>query len=319
MQVFVGLDQIPKKLKNPVLTIGNFDGVHRGHQSLFQKVREWAVRLNGQSVVMTFQPHPLEVLFPGKGPAFITQHERKLQLIESCGIDCAIIIPFNREFSLISAHSFVKDLLVDKIGIRAIVVGYDYRFGHSREGDIDFLREMGKQHGFEVDTVAGIRIDEKVVSSTAIRKLIHDGDLKEAAKLLGRCYEVTGTVITGRSRGRLLGFPTANVRIPIQATPRTGVYAVETEVDGRCYGGAASLGFNPTFGDGEFSLEVHILGFNEDIYGKQITIRFLDRLRDEKRFSGPEELVAQIKKDVQLAGEIFSETRTGKCPKASAC
>lgn len=307
MEVFVGVEHLSRFIRNPVITIGNFDGVHRGHQALFERVKEWAAKLHGESVVMTFYPQPLQVLAPEAGPPLITLHDRKIQLIGSCGIDVTIVIPFDREFSRISAPSFVKDLLVGKIGIKAIVVGYDYRFGYGRQGDIDFLREMGDECGFIVDIVSGVQVEETVVSSTLIRQLIRDGDLREAGRLLGRPYEVSGTVITGRRRGgRLLGFPTANIRLSGQACPRPGVYAVEAEVNGSRYGGAANLGYNPTFGDDELSLEVHILDFDKDIYGKPISVRFIDRLRDEVRFSGVEELVQQIRKDVETARQILA-------------
>lgn len=307
MEVFVGIENINRSLRNPALTIGNFDGVHCGHQALFRKVKDWANKLDGESVVVTFNPHPLQVLSPGNGPAFITLHERKLELIQKEGIDVTIVIPFNEDFAKLSATEFVRDILVGKIGAKAIVVGYDYRFGHGREGDIDFLKRLGKEYGFEVETVSGIEKDGNVVSSTAIRQFIQEGDIKEANRLLGRAYEITGPVIKGRSRGgRLLGFPTANVRIPVQACPKRGIYAVQVEVGGKAYCGAANLGYNPTFGDEELSLEVHIFDFDQDIYGENITVRFVDRLRDEKKFSGPQELMAQIARDVARAKEILA-------------
>ncbi len=307
MLVFRSIEQVQHKLKNPAITIGNFDGVHRGHKALFKRVKHWAEELNGQSAVMTFDPHPAEVLFPGKPLSFITSHQKKLDLIESCGIDAAIVIPFSHEFSRISATDFVEDVLVAKIGVKAVVVGYDYRFGHSREGDIEFLRRMGEKHGFQVDIVSGIKMDDTVVSSTAIRQMIIQGKMREANRLLGRCFEVSGTVIAGRKRGVTLGFPTANILMPSLTSPRTGVYAVKAEVNGKTYGGAANLGYNPTFGDTDLSLEVHLFDFSGDIYGMPITIRFIDRLRDEKRFSGPDELVRQIRDDVNSAKKILAE------------
>jgi riboflavin kinase / FMN adenylyltransferase len=309
MEVINGIDGIRRTLKNPAITIGNFDGVHRGHQALFKKVKDWAEKLNGESVVVTFNPHPIEVLFPGKNLSFITSHEQKLELIAHCGIATTIVIPFSHEFSRMSAREFVCDLLVGKLGIKAIIVGYDYRFGHSREGDIDFLKRMGSENGFEVDTVTGIKLNDMVVSSTAIRQLILKGNVRVANDLLGRFFEVTGTVIPGRQRGVTLGFPTANIRMPAQTSPRTGVYIVQAEVDGKTYGGAANLGYNPTFGDTDLSLEVHIFDFNQDIYGKPITIRFIDRIRDEKRFSGPQELIEQIRQDVNTAKEVLAAMR----------
>jgi riboflavin kinase / FMN adenylyltransferase len=307
MEVFVGIDSIPRTLINPVLTIGNFDGVHRGHQSLFQRVKHWASRLNGEAVVVTFDPHPLRVIRPGNGPVFITPHERKLQLIAASGIDVTVVVPFDRQFAQISASEFVTDLLVGKLGARAIVVGYDYRFGRGREGDITFLKNMGSELGFEVEAVSAIEIDGTMVSSTMIRQCIQAGELAEASRLLGRPYEISGTVVRGRNRGgSLLGFPTANIRIQEQAPPRRGVYVVEAVVGGKVYGGAANLGVNPTFGETELSLEVHLFDFDEIIYDQTITVRFLERLRDETRFAGVEGLIVQIRKDCEKA-KVFLE------------
>jgi len=306
MQVFHGIQTVQRKLKNPAITIGNFDGVHKGHQALFQRVKQLAEELNGESVVVTFDPHPLEVLFPKKAPSFITSHRHKLDLIASCGIDATIIIPFDHEFSRMSAREFVEAVLVEKIGARAIVVGHDYRFGHSREGDIAFLKKLGEQYGFKVQIVTGLRVNDTVVSSTAIRQMIVSGNIKEANRLLGRFFEVSGTVIPGRKRGVSLGFPTANIRMPAITSPRTGVYVVQAEVDGKTYGGAANLGYNPTFGDTDLSLVAHLFDFDQDIYGKPITVRFIDRLRNELRFSSPAELAAQIRKDVDTAKKILA-------------
>lgn len=306
MHVFRGIESVQRKLKNPAITIGNFDGVHKGHQALFARVKQLAEELNGDSVVVTFDPHPLEVLFPQKAPSFITSHRHKLDLIASCGIDATIVIPFDHKFAQMSAREFVAALLVEKIGARAIVVGHDYRFGHGREGNIAFLKQLGEQYGFKVETVTGLMVNDTVVSSTAIRQMIASGKIKDANKLLGRFFEVSGTVIPGRKRGVSLGFPTANIRMPAITSPRTGVYVVEAEVDGKTYGGAANLGYNPTFGDTDLSLEAHLFDFDQDIYGKPITIRFIDRLRDERRFSGPDELAAQIKKDVDTAKKILA-------------
>jgi riboflavin kinase/FMN adenylyltransferase len=312
MRVFHGIEAVQGKLKNPAITIGNFDGVHRGHQALFQMVKDWAEKLSGESVVMTFDPHPLQVFFPQKTPSFITSHLKKLDLIARCGIDATIVVAFDKEFSRMSAREFVEVVLVEKIGVKAIIVGYDYRFGHSREGDIGFLKQLGDQYGFKVETVGGIRVNDTVVSSTAIRHMILNGKIREANKLLGRSFEVSGTVIAGRKRGVTLGFPTANIRMPAMTSPRTGVYVIEAEVDGKTYGGAANLGYNPTFGDTDLSLEAHLFDFDQDIYGKPITIRFIDRLRDELRFSGPAELVVQITKDVANAKEVLAQMEAGK-------
>lgn len=307
MQVITGIENIRRPFERPALTIGNFDGVHRGHQALFKKVKEWAAKFNGESVVMTFHPQPLEILTPGRAPFCITPHERKLELMSAYGIDVAIVIPFSKKFAQISARDFVVKILVETIGVRAVIVGYDYRFGRGREGNIEFLKKMGREYSFEVDTVSGVRMDETVVSSTNIRQLIRKGDLKNAGLMLGRPYEITGLVVTGRKRGaRLLGFPTANIPVSKHSSPKEGVYVVEAEVDGKKFGGAANVGCNPTFGDTEFTLEVHLFDFDELIYGKPLTVRFVDRLRDEKRFANVEELSAQIRRDVERAKEILA-------------
>jgi riboflavin kinase / FMN adenylyltransferase len=311
MRTIVGLENIQRSLKNPALTIGNFDGVHLGHQVLYQRVKEWAGRLDGESVVMTFHPHPMRVLVPGNDLAFITSHERKMELIAACGIDTTIVIPFERDFAQISAKDFVEKILVGQVGVKALVVGHDYRFGRKREGDIDYLRKLGQEFQFAVDIVPAIEIDGMLVSSTQIRTLVKGGQLQEASKLLGRPYEVTGTVIRGRDRGgRLLGFPTANVKVSDKACPKNGVYAVQVLVKGKLYRGAANLGFNPTFANTEFSVEVFIMDFCEDIYNERITVRFVERLRDEKRFSGIEELKAQIHRDVDNARAILTAWET---------
>lgn len=311
MEVFEGIDPIPRSLKNPVLTIGNFDGVHLGHQAIFNRVKGWAGRIGGESVVLTFHPHPLQVLNPSEGPAFITSHQKKIELMARSSIDVAIVIPFSREFALISATDFVKEILVDRIGVKALVVGYDYRFGYGRKGNIRLLRELGEKYGFEVETVEGIRLEGTVVSSTVIRRLVRQGNVRMANAFLGRCYEISGTVIYGRRRGaKLLGFPTANIKAEAwQVTPKPGTYAVQVVIDGKCYGGAANLGYNPTFNDRELSLEVYIFDFNEIIYHKPITVHFVDRLREERRFSSPEELAIQIRKDIERTRQILDSRK----------
>ncbi len=307
MRTIVGLDNIQQPLKNPALTIGNFDGVHLGHQALYQRVKEWASKLDGESVVMTFHPHPLRILGPENDLAFITSHERKMELIAACGIDTAIVIPFHRDFAQISARDFVEKILVGQVGVKALVVGHDYRFGRKREGDIGYLNQLGRELQFAVDIVPAIQIDGMLVSSTQIRNLVKQGQLQEAGKLLGRPYEVSGTVVRGRDRGgRLLGFPTANVKVSDKACPKNGVYAVQALVKGKAYRGAANLGYNPTFANTEFSVEVHLMDFNENIYDERITVRFVEHLRDERRFSGVEELKAQIHRDVDKAREILA-------------
>ena len=308
MEVFDGIDKITRQFRNPVLTIGNFDGVHIGHISLFQRVKELAEALDGESLVITFNPHPVKVLYPSNGPPLITPHEQKMQLIEAAGIDVFIVVEFTMDFAQISARHFVHDIVHKRIGARAVVVGPDYRFGHKREGDIPSLTQMGDELSFQVHVVADLTVNGIEVSSSTIRELVLAGDLENTRQMLGRDYQVAGQVISGRDRGgRLLGFPTANLELIDELTPRPGVYATEVFIDGRRYEGATNIGYSPTFQNGAFSVETHIMDFNRDIYGKVIQVRFIERLRDEKTFSGPEELAAQIHKDVERAKQVLAE------------
>ncbi len=304
MKTIFSLDEIEKPLKNPVLTIGNFDGVHLGHLALFEKVKERAAKLKGQSAVMTFQPHPIKVMKPGNGPPLITPTRQKLSLIEKSGIDIIFCIPFTKQFAAITARQFIEDILIARIGIKEIIVGYDYTFGNRREGDIEYLRKAGDHLGFTVHEVKPVQIDHTLVSSTSIRNLIREGELRKAEKLLGRKYQISGTVVKGKNRGaRLLGFPTANLRLADELTPRPGVYAVKVHLDNRVYDGVTNIGYNPTFGNGQFSVETHLLDFSEDLLEKDIRVDFIERLRSEKGFDTLEQLSSQIAKDVLRARE----------------
>jgi riboflavin kinase/FMN adenylyltransferase len=311
MEVINGIDKIKRRFRNPVITIGNFDGVHIGHLSLFQRVKDLAETLGGESVVITFYPHPIKVLSPSNGPPLITSHEQKVHLIEVAGIDVFLVIQFTPEFATMSASDFVQEIIHAKIGARAVVVGPDYRFGHKREGDIPALTRMGRELNFGVHVVPDITLNGVEVSSSTIREFVTVGDLKRAREMLGRDYQVAGRVVRGRDRGgRLLGFPTANLQLIEELTPKPGVYATEVVIEGQLYDGATNIGYSPTFKNGAFSVETYILDFSEDVYGKVIQVRFIKRLRDEKTFSSPEELSLQIQKDVDLAREILAKRRS---------
>jgi riboflavin kinase/FMN adenylyltransferase len=306
MHIINDLENLEKPLINPVLTIGNFDGVHKGHIILFDKVKERAKALHGQSVVMTFEPHPIRVMKPGNGPPLITPMKEKLDLILETEMDFIFCLPFTREFAAISAQDFVKDILIKKIGIKEIVVGYDYTFGHNRLGDLSLLREMGGQFGFGVHIIEPIYINRRLVSSTSIRKLVREGDLIDAGALLGRHYQICGTVIKGDNRGgRLLGFPTANLKVVDELIPRMGVYAVTVNVDDNTYNGVTNIGTNPTFGEHALSVETHLLDFSGDLLGKTIRVNFIQRLRNEKSFNSIKELSDQITEDIRVARELF--------------
>ncbi|MBW1999150.1 MAG: bifunctional riboflavin kinase/FAD synthetase [Deltaproteobacteria bacterium] len=292
MKIIRDLEKIEHPLKNPVLTIGNFDGVHRGHLELFHKTRERAKAIGGESAVMTFEPHPVRVMKPGNGPPLITPTQQKLELIAGAGIDMILCIPFTREFASISAQDFVEKILVQKIGIREIVVGYDYTFGYGRQGDIALLREMGRRLGFAVHVVPPVYVGDKLVSSTSIRKLVQEGRVSEAEIFLGRHYQICGTVIKGAGRGaKLLGIPTANLRLVDELIPKRGVYAATVLLEDGVYDGVTNIGYNPTFGGkNPLSVETHLLDFSGDLLGKTIRINFVHRLRDERSFESVEEL-----------------------------
>lgn len=306
MNIIYDLNELKEPLRNPVLTIGNFDGVHKGHLVLFDKVKARAKAIDGQSAVMTFEPHPIKVMKPGNGPPLITPIKQKLDLISNAGIDVIFCIPFTRQFASISAENFVQDILVDRLGIKEIVVGYDYTFGTKRLGNIGLLQEMGDKLGFKVHVVDPIRLEDSLVSSTSIRELVQKGDLSETKKLLGRDYQICGTVVKGKNRGgRLLGFPTANLKLIDELIPKGGVYAVTAIINDRTYYGVTNIGYNPTFGDQALSVETHLLDFSEDILGETIRVNFIKRLRDEKTYGSVEELAEQIAQDVQEAKELF--------------
>jgi len=308
MQVILNLNEIKKPLTNPVLTIGNFDGVHKGHLALFDKVKERTKAIAGQSVIMTFEPHPLKIMRPANGPQLITHTGQKLDLIEKAGIDVIVCVSFDREFAAIPARDFVNNILLKKIGIKEIVVGYDYTFGHNREGDINLLREIGNDFGFVVHLVGPIEIDHTLVSSTSIRRLVQEGRLEEARVLLGRDFEVQGTVVKGQNRGgRLLGFPTANLNPHGELLPKRGVYAVTLLIDDVFYNGVTNVGYNPTFGDTGLTVETHVLNYSGELIGKTMKVHFIKRLRDEKTFKTVEELSHQIAQDIAQAKEVFRE------------
>ncbi|HHO46905.1 MAG TPA: bifunctional riboflavin kinase/FAD synthetase [Desulfobacteraceae bacterium] len=310
MKLYTTIDDISTPFFRACVTIGNFDGVHLGHQQLFREVVSRASRVGGTSVVVTFDPHPLKVLRPG-AIRLISTTEQKIELIEKAGIDVLVIIPFDLEFAATGADEFVEEILIRRIGVRELVVGYDYAFGRGRQGNIEFLRAKGRERGFPVTVVEAFYTEGMLVSSTRIRELVADGRMGEVRKLLGRYYQIRGEVQRGKQRGgRVVGFPTANLRISEEdLCPRRGVYVTQVIYDGRCYGGVSNIGYNPTFGDNRLVAETHIFDFHDDIYGKPIRINLLQHLREERKFSGPEELAAQILKDIGAAREVLESAQ----------
>ncbi len=301
------LQNLPKGIRNPVVTIGNFDGVHWAHQAIFTRVIERARDIDGTSMVITFEPHPIKVMSPEKAKPLITLVEQKRELVSKQGIDILLIIQFTLELAAIPARYFVKDILVDKIGIKEIVVGHDYAFGHNREGTTDLLKELGQEFGFKVHQVGPVYVGKSLVSSTSIRNLIMEGNVSEARGLLGRNYQIRGKVIRGRNRGGpLLGYPTANLKVVDELIPKEGVYVVSVELKGEIYQGLTNIGYNPTFKGKALSVETHILDLSADIVGEKIKINFLSRLRDQIPFASARELSEQISRDIHEARELFS-------------
>jgi riboflavin kinase/FMN adenylyltransferase len=309
MEIIKGIENLKRPFISPVVTLGNFDGVHLGHQKIFKRVREEASNIHGKGVVITFEPHPLKVLAPEKFLPLLTPFRKKMMLIEKTGIETVLCIEFSFAFSEISPSEFIKSILVGKVKVKKVIIGYNYHFGKGHRGDAQTLIEAGKVFDFEVEVVKPLKVGQTIVSSSKIRDLIQGGEVEVASRLLGRYYLISGKVLEGAKRGKTLGFPTANLEISDELYPKNGVYAVEVVWHQQQFNGLANVGLNPTFSsqigkrEEQFSLEVHILNFNQLIYGEEIEVYFKKRIRDEVRFRSPSLLIEQIKKDIWWANE----------------
>ena len=308
MQIFSNEDKQIPSLPSLCLTLGIFDGIHLGHQKIIRRVMEKAAQIGGTSCVVTFDPHPREILTPDAAPDLLTSTDKKIQLIERLGVDALCLIRFSREFANIEATDFVKDFLIDRLHMKVIIEGYDWRFGKDRKGDVNLLRKMSAENGFEVEQLNGVEMDGQIISSTLIRELILNGDLKRTDRYLGRSYSVTGVIVGGNRLGREMGFPTANIEPHHEAIPPNGIYAVWVDMDGDRKPGTLNIGYKPTVTEERRrTIEVHIMDFYRDIYNEEIEITFVEKLRDEKKFPSIEALSAQIKKDVEKARSILVE------------
>ncbi|HET6515871.1 MAG TPA: bifunctional riboflavin kinase/FAD synthetase [Thermodesulfovibrionales bacterium] len=307
MIVIQGLEALQERYPSVVLTIGNFDGVHKGHQKIFKTVVDKARALNGTAMAMTFDPHPVRVLFPERGLRILTPFAEKSRLMELYRIDVLLRIPFTREFSKTGPDDFIKKVIVEKIGAREVIVGHNYAFGKGKKGTTDLLRRRGKKYGIAVKVVRSARLFGDSVSSSRVRSLLSRGRVCEASWLLGRPYAIEGAVVRGAGRGgRLLNVPTANISTRNELIPREGVYAVKISLGGRLLDGVANIGKNPTFGEAPPSYEIHILDFSEPILGRDIRVNFIDRLRDERTFADVSGLREQIMSDIERARRILS-------------
>ncbi|WP_432986846.1 bifunctional riboflavin kinase/FAD synthetase [Dactylosporangium sp. CA-233914] len=308
MQRWRGTQAAPGGWGRAVTTIGVFDGVHRGHQQIIGHAVKRAGELGVQSVVVTFDPHPAEVVRPGSHPAVLTEPARKAELIEALGVDVLCVVPFTAEFSRLSPEEFVHDALVENLHTALIVVGENFRFGHKQAGDVALLTKLGRAFGFAVEGAPLVAGEGTVFSSTYIRSCVDAGDVVAAARALGRPHRLEGVVVRGDQRGRELGFPTANLLVPANAAvPADGIYAawLNRDRDGRRHRAAVSIGTNPTFSGKERRVEAFVLDFEGDLYGERVSLDFAGRLREQRVYQAIEPLVAQIAEDVGQAREIL--------------
>ena len=312
MEIVVGLEALERPYSGTVLTIGNYDGVHLGHQKILSAVVKKAAEINGTSMVMTFDPHPVKVIAPERNIRLLTATEEKARLIESLGIHVLLLINFNKEFSSMLPDEFITEILIKKLNVSEVIVGDHYTFGKHKKGTIELLKKRGKLLGFTVQAIRNAKVHGTIVSSSAVRNLLQKGAVSEASQFLGRSYSIEGTVVKGKGRGqRILHIPTANITTPVEIAPREGVYAVQVRVRDAVYDGVANIGKNPTFGNESVSYEVHLFSFSGNLLGEQIRIYFVDRIRGERTFPDAASLEKQIRDDIAYAKQLLSRKTTG--------
>lgn len=305
----IGLDATTPD-DDAVVTVGTFDGVHRGHQAILHYLTERARQQEGVSTVVSFDPHPREVVHD-ESVALLTTIDERAALLEEYGLDRFVVIPFTRQFAQLSPEAYVKEILLQRVGLKEIVIGYDHRFGRNREGDRELLERMGEAHGFSVDVIPPQEVNHDVVSSSKIRALLaEEGDVQRATEMLGHPYALAGTVEEGEGRGRKLGYPTANIAVgdDRKLIPKIGVYATRVRVGDTAptYGGMMNIGRRPTFDGMDVTVEVHLLGFEGSIYGETLRVEFLQRLRDEQKFDSVDALVAQLSRDEEHCRTVLN-------------
>ncbi|QHV95007.1 bifunctional riboflavin kinase/FAD synthetase [Spirosoma endbachense] len=307
MIVHRGLDDI-SPLTNAVVTSGTFDGVHRGHQTILARLTEVAQTSEGESVLITYWPHPRTVVSnDSQDLKLLTTLDEKIELIEQAGVNHLVAIPFTRSFSELTSEQYIRQILIDKIGTKKLVIGYDHRFGRDREGGFDYIQAHQSEYGFEVEEIPRQDVEAVGVSSSKIRTALQEGNIHTANLFLGRQYNLTGTIVKGQQLGRTIGFPTANLQVDdlIKLVPANGVYAVDVVQAGQVYGGMLNIGFRPTVAGTHQTIETYIFDFDKDIYGEHMTLRFREFLRPEQKFEGLPALVAQLKRDEETARAIL--------------
>ena len=315
MRIFKGIDELGA-FKNSVVTIGTFDGAHKGHQKILSRLNDRAKETQGESILFTFYPHPRMIVFPENHNLKLLQTiDEKIESLASFGLDNLIIYPFTKEFSRLTAFEFVRDILVEKLKVKTLVIGYDHQFGRNREGDLEFLKETAKIFDFDVEEISAEEVQEVNVSSTKIRQSLNNGNIERANEFLGRPFLCTGKVVEGKRLGRELGFPTLNIEVNNEhkILPKDGVYAVNVQIKDEHFEGMMNIGQNPTVQkntEQEKKLEVHIFDFDKEVYGAEVKVFFQKFMRDEKTFSNLEELKSQLIQDEKNVRTYFNTVRT---------
>jgi riboflavin kinase/FMN adenylyltransferase len=315
VRIYKGIDELGD-FKNSVVTIGTFDGAHKGHQKILSRLNDRAKETDGESILFTFYPHPRMIVFPETHNLKLLQTiEEKIESLASFGLDNLIIYPFTKDFSRLTAFEFVRDILVEKLKVKTLVIGYDHQFGRNREGDLEFLKETAKIFDFEVEEISAEEVQEVNVSSTKIRQSLNNGNIERANEFLGRPFLCTGTVVEGKRLGRELGFPTLNIQLNNEhkILPKDGVYAVQVQMGATSFNGMMNIGQNPTVQndvDQEKKIEVHIFDFDKEVYGAEVKVFFEKYIRDEKTFSNLGELKSQLIQDENSVRTYFNSIRT---------
>lgn len=309
MQVIRDIHSMTEPLPGSVLTIGNFDGVHLGHREIFRRVVQKSRELKVASVVVTFEPHPMRFLKPEQAPLRLNTPAEKVRLLAASCVDTLVVLNFDRTLANMSAEVFVRDILVGKLNVRHLIVGYDYAFGRDRQGDTTFLAEQAKRFNFVLDVLEPIRSEQQAHSSTAIREVLRAGRVADAVNILGRHFTLDGKVVHGEGRGRKLGFPTANLLTEKEILPCDGVYVVKVKWQDKYYDAVINIGHRPTFSKSTPTLEIHLIDFSGDLYSERLRIYFVDRLRDEQKFSSVEELQAAVLEDICQARQMLANAQ----------
>jgi riboflavin kinase/FMN adenylyltransferase len=302
---------LPRLSLGAVMTVGTFDGVHLGHRAILSRVVRRAAERSLPSVLVTFEPHPLEIVNPSAAPLLLSTTSEKLQLVAECGLDYAVVLPFTPSLAALDPSAFVETVLLERLCLRELLIGHDHGFGRGRSGDIHVLRELGERYDFTVEKVDAVSVNESPVSSSAVRRAVADGDLESARRSLGRRYAFSGRVVHGDERGARLGFPTLNISLgtPRKLLPPLGVYAILLQSERGAFGGMMNLGPRPTFDDSALSLEVHLFDVAGDWYDTLVRVEFISRLRDTKRFESVDALVAQLHADEHAARAALTQIK----------